>query len=128
MEFIFKKLKRPPPKALLEPADINSKFLKEATIWGVDPGLTDIFVAADGSTDEWHRIRSVSAKEYYDMCGFNKAAESRKKFGEHDPKTKKIVDSIPWAKIASLERFKESAEYRIAKHDAICKFYDKDNR
>lgn len=62
------------------------------------------------------------------MCGFNKAAESRKKFGEHDPKTKKIVDSIPSAKIASLERFKESAEYRIAKHDAICKFYDKDNR
>ncbi|KAL1930102.1 hypothetical protein VTP01DRAFT_1256 [Rhizomucor pusillus] len=47
VEFIFKKLKRPPPKVPLEPADINSKFLKEATIWGVDPGLTDISVAAD---------------------------------------------------------------------------------
>ncbi|KAL1931005.1 hypothetical protein VTP01DRAFT_10142 [Rhizomucor pusillus] len=52
VEFIFKKLKRPRPKAPLEPADINSKFLKETAIWGVDPGLTDIFVAADGSTDE----------------------------------------------------------------------------
>ncbi|KAL1926769.1 hypothetical protein VTP01DRAFT_5415 [Rhizomucor pusillus] len=47
VEFIFKKLKRPPLKAPLEPDDINSKFLKETAIWGVDPGLTDIFVAAD---------------------------------------------------------------------------------
>ncbi|KAG2183948.1 hypothetical protein INT44_008959 [Umbelopsis vinacea] len=37
------------------------------TIWGVDIGINDVFVAADGIAEEPHRYRKLSSKEYYHL-------------------------------------------------------------
>ncbi|CAO3682968.1 unnamed protein product [Umbelopsis ramanniana] len=49
-----------------------------STVWGVDPGKTDIFVAVDGSSSNRHRIRT-SNSEYYDLGGFNRATSKRRR-------------------------------------------------
>ncbi|CEP17416.1 hypothetical protein [Parasitella parasitica] len=47
---------------------LSAFYASRVIIWGVDPGFTDIYTAAD-SGDE--RIRRTSNKEYCHMCGFN---------------------------------------------------------
>ena len=44
-----------------------------ATVWGVDPGLTDIFVASDNHVvSNRHRVCKASTTEYYQLAGFKK--------------------------------------------------------
>jgi hypothetical protein len=51
-----------------------------AIVWGVDPGVTDVFVAADGITKEESRFRKCSSKEYYSICGFKDARRKSQVF------------------------------------------------
>jgi hypothetical protein len=50
------------------------------TVWAVDPGKTDVFVAVDSSSTNPHRVRKTSTKEYYDLCGFNQATNKRRRW------------------------------------------------
>ncbi|CEP09647.1 hypothetical protein [Parasitella parasitica] len=80
VEFTFKK--KPAEKSSSKPltatdfcVDINNDHV---LIWGVDPGVTDIYTAADsGDVSKKERIRRTSCKEYYHMCGFNLAKQKR---------------------------------------------------
>ncbi|GAA5816685.1 hypothetical protein MFLAVUS_010217 [Mucor flavus] len=66
----------------LTPSDVSLKVnLSSATVWGVDPGLRDVFVAADGSRLERHRIRRTTSNEYYQLAGFKKVRITRGKIG-----------------------------------------------
>jgi len=42
-------------------------------VWGVDPGVTDVFVAVDGNGDERYEIRRTSTKDFYHLSGWNRA-------------------------------------------------------
>jgi hypothetical protein len=82
LEFLF--LKRPyrhgEPKT---PAHFKNWILHgryRSTIWSVDPGKTDVFVAIDGSSTNPHRVRKTSTKEYYDLCGFNQTTNKRRRW------------------------------------------------
>lgn len=77
LEFICN---RPKPKFQegLTPKDVAAKVsLKDAVVWGVDPGIRDVFVAIDGGHKNAHRTRKTSTKEYCHLAGFNKGIITR---------------------------------------------------
>ncbi|KAI8369649.1 uncharacterized protein BYT42DRAFT_117534 [Radiomyces spectabilis] len=43
-------------------------------LWGVDPGITEIFVASDGHGQQTHQIRRCSTAEFYHNSGVKKSA------------------------------------------------------
>ena len=79
LDFVFDRPRRA-NVAPLTPADVGQRIdLETATIWGVDPGQTDIFVASDGDSGNRHRIRKTSTAEYYHLAGFKSAVIKRAK-------------------------------------------------
>jgi hypothetical protein len=68
------------------PADFHTSIRDnedKITVWGVYPGVTDMFVAVD-SSDYEHRIRKASTREYYDLCGYNIATETRRTWKQEE--------------------------------------------
>ncbi|KAL1926167.1 hypothetical protein VTP01DRAFT_6032 [Rhizomucor pusillus] len=120
--FVFKK-----PKEEYQPQDPDSirKIIDDpdTIVWSVDPGVIDIITSVDGVVDEPHRIRQTSAKEYYYLCGYNRAMDKRNKYMQQSPDTKELVDAIPSVKTASLQSLVESIEYRMNHYHNICEFY-----
>ena len=99
------------------------------TIWGVDPGVTDLFVAADGSSTNAHRFRRTSTKEYYDLCGFNLATEKRMEFRRNaPPETIEIIDGIESLKTSNIDTMRHAIQYRMQHFDVISNFFDLDQR
>lgn len=72
------------------------------TIWGVDPGKIDIFVAVDGSSTNPHRVRKTSSKEYYDLCGFNQATNKQRRWMADHERARQLIDRMPSVKTADL--------------------------
>ncbi|KAI9469733.1 MAG: hypothetical protein EXX96DRAFT_612251 [Benjaminiella poitrasii] len=70
------------------------------TIWGVDPGVNDVYVTSDGGIGT-HRIRRTSQSEYYGICGYNSATRRRKPHAENY----NIVINIQTLKIINLQQF-----------------------
>ncbi|ORX60267.1 hypothetical protein DM01DRAFT_1156593 [Hesseltinella vesiculosa] len=80
----FKKLKPIDQEEPLSLEDINADDLADCRVWGVDPGVGQIFVAVDGSdpsvydvegamaSDPPHEIRRYSSKEYFHNAGFHR--------------------------------------------------------
>jgi hypothetical protein len=60
------------------PASIRNDIgnLSEAVVWGVDPGIREVFVASDGTANEKHRVRRTSTAEYYQLAGFKKICDN----------------------------------------------------
>ncbi|KAL1931998.1 hypothetical protein VTP01DRAFT_9054 [Rhizomucor pusillus] len=71
VQFIFKKPKNDKQDPLT-PSRFQRLLAKDPVIWGVDPGINQTFVAADGGVEDQHHIRKLSSKEYYDVCSYNK--------------------------------------------------------
>lgn len=44
---------------------------------GVDPGITNIFIASDDHGDNPHQIRKYSAVEYYTRAGYKKNKQGK---------------------------------------------------
>jgi hypothetical protein len=83
-------------------------------IWGLGPGSTDLFVAADGSNQNANCIRRTSTKEYYDLCGFNVANGNRRIWRtEADLHQLSIIDGIPTVKTTDLQQLHRSITYRV---------------
>lgn len=95
----------------------------DTVICGVDPGVDKVFVAVDGEPGESHRIRQLTAAEYYDICGYNRARQVRTKYLNEDPTSKSIIDRIPSLKTSSLANLQEAIQYRLTHHRAICTVY-----
>ena len=51
--------------------DISMDLARDR-VWGVDPRITDVFVATDGSGDAPHEIQKTSMCEFYHISGWNK--------------------------------------------------------
>src|ERR1700676_3878792 len=82
LDFLFDK--RPLPARDLQTPESFANWIEfgehRTTIWGVDPGITDIFVAVDGLLEDPHRVRQTSCQEYYHLCGYNKATRQRERW------------------------------------------------
>ncbi|KAL1934210.1 hypothetical protein VTP01DRAFT_6392 [Rhizomucor pusillus] len=89
VQFIFKKPKKDKQDPL-KPSRFQHLLAKDPVIWGVDPGINQTFVAAAGGVEDQHRIRKLSSKEYYDVCGYNKATETRVKYSKQDPQVQQL--------------------------------------
>ncbi|ORX58335.1 hypothetical protein DM01DRAFT_1372391 [Hesseltinella vesiculosa] len=80
----FEKLKPVDQEAPLTLEDIDTDDLSECRVWGVDPGVGQVYVAVDGSdtsiynneeavaSDPRHEIRRYSSKEYFHDAGFHR--------------------------------------------------------
>ncbi|ORX50207.1 hypothetical protein DM01DRAFT_1409196 [Hesseltinella vesiculosa] len=80
----FKKLKPVNQEAPLTLEDIDTDDLSECRVWGVDPGVGQVYVAVDGSdtsiydnegamaSDPRHEIRRYSSQEYFHDAGFHR--------------------------------------------------------
>ncbi|CAO3663551.1 unnamed protein product [Umbelopsis ramanniana] len=82
------------------------------TIWGVDTGINDVFVAADGIDEEPHRYRKLSSKEYYHLCGFNKAAEKRRRWKLEDGELwRQLLDDMPTVKTSNSDQLLDAIRH-----------------
>jgi hypothetical protein len=98
--------------------------LSTSTIWGLDPGIRDVFVDADNDTSERHRVRKTSTNEYYQLAGFKKAMITRAKFGRTSPNERAIIAAAPTMKTSSIGRFITAATYIFNNFSNITNFYD----
>ncbi|ORX54443.1 hypothetical protein DM01DRAFT_1286669 [Hesseltinella vesiculosa] len=105
--FTFKKPKGPAPAPFFTAEDLALADLQECRIWGVDPGVNEVFVAVDGScpdifgsqgaaanTQASHEIRKMSSSEYYHKAGFNRTNE-RIRVATEAAGIDKITSAIP---------------------------------
>jgi hypothetical protein len=99
-----------------------------STVWGVDPGKTDIFVAVDGSSMDAHRIRKTSNKEYYDMSGSNQAQNKRRRWIAEDERIGQLISTLPSVKTATLGVLRDAILDRLHNFADICGFYDNNRR
>ena len=72
VDFLFARPKRVEPTKPKTIADIGLD-LSHDRLWGVDPGITDVFVAADSNGDDAHEVRRTSTREFYHLAGWNHA-------------------------------------------------------
>ena len=121
IDFIFKKPKR--ETVSTTPAHWR-RLLEGSTIWGIDPGLTDLFVAADGDEVDPHRIRRTSTKEYYHICGFNAASRKRDNWKRQNQEAARIIDAIPTLKTASTQVLNTATAYILLNYATITSFVD----
>jgi hypothetical protein len=98
------------------------------TIWGVDTGVNDVFVAADDTNEDPHRYRKLSSKEYYHLCGFNKATEKRRRWKLEGDFWKQLFDDMPTVKTADFEQLLDAIRYRLNNFAAIVEPFDRDFR
>ncbi|GAA5814013.1 hypothetical protein MFLAVUS_007503 [Mucor flavus] len=111
------------------PSDVSLKVdLSSATVWGVGPGLRDVFVAADGSHLERHKIRRVTTKEYYQLAGFKKARITRGKISRGDAEERAIISARSSLKTSSLNPFNVAASYIFNNFVNMTLYYDRNLR
>jgi hypothetical protein len=99
-----------------------------STVWGVDPGKTDIFVAVDGSSTNRHRIRKTSNHEYYDLSGFNRASNKRRRWMADNERVRHLINTLPSVKTANFGVLSDAILDRLACFADICAFYDDSQR
>ena len=125
LEFICE---RPRVKAgpELTPSDVEAKInLSNATIWGVDPGLTDIFFASDDhEIPNRHRIRKTSTAEYYQLAGFKKSRLSRAKIDKDRMDERRILSQSPSLKTSSFDNYTASVKYILRNYGQLTSYYD----
>jgi hypothetical protein len=124
VDFLFGRPKRPTTFTEKTIADIGLDLTKDR-VWGVDPGITDVFVAADGNEDESHEIRRTSTREFYHMSGWNRAREIEEGWKrEAGPELRVMLDHMPSAKTASVSAFDGYIRYVLLEYKKIVRFYD----
>lgn len=133
IEFLFKKMKATRDEPT--PADFKDWLEYRGdgvTIWGVDPGVTDMFVAVDDGASledtDACRIRKTSTKEYYDLCGYNVASEKRSRWKREDAETASVIDKIPSFKTTNLPALTAAIQYVMANFQTITAHYDQQFR
>ena len=124
IDFLFGRPKRSTTTIEKSPADIRLDLTKDR-LWGVDPGITDVFVAADGNGDESHEVRKTSTKEFYHISGWNKARELEEKWKkEASPELRAILDHMPSAKTTNISKFDSYIRYVLKGYRELVQFYD----
>jgi hypothetical protein len=106
------------------PTDIAKETeLDNAIVWGVDPGVRDVFVASDGDELARHRIRKTSTSEYYQMAGFNSAKIKRSKYDRSHRDARNVVAQTPSTKTTDRDQFNAALQYIFRNFDALRDYY-----
>jgi hypothetical protein len=126
LEFVFTRPKKQDsgeitPSQLAKMAD-----LKDAIVWGVDPGLRDIFVACDEGPEKEHRVRNTSTPEYYHLLGSDARMILHGKLKHSRPDQARIISQTPSFKTSSPRLFVEATKYVLKNYAAITVYYDRD--
>ncbi|KAG0162834.1 hypothetical protein DFQ29_003649, partial [Apophysomyces sp. BC1021] len=100
MDFIFARNKKPEHLSVkLELTDFGTEELnRDYQLCGVDPGITDIFVAAYGCGSESHEFRSFSNAEFYAKAGYNQTQEIIRRMKRDDERILRIERNLPTGK------------------------------
>ncbi|KAI8645950.1 hypothetical protein BD408DRAFT_429113 [Parasitella parasitica] len=117
-------------EAALTPADIATEIdLNTATIWGLDPGIRDVFIASDGvgtgaSQDrQRHRIRKTSLGEYYQLFGFKSAIIKRAKHDQANADACRLISNTPSTRTCNWDQFNEALRYIFRNLETIKDYY-----
>jgi transcription elongation factor Elf1 len=124
---VFKRVKSERTEKQVTPADLKEDVENGALVWGVDPGITDVFTACDSSSDKAERIRRTSSKEYYHLCGYNHAAQERKKHQQDHQDDFKFISKLPSLRTYDLQGFLTASKTRLQNYGRIADYYAKDN-
>ncbi|ORY91372.1 hypothetical protein BCR43DRAFT_518717 [Syncephalastrum racemosum] len=54
---------------------VDEAWQNKYEIWGVDPGVTEVFVASNDHNEAPHQIRKMSAAEFYSIAGYKKSSK-----------------------------------------------------
>lgn len=124
IDFIFDRPRRRPAEALT-PADVAGLVdVNEATIWGVDPGQRDLFVASDGDSNGTHRIRRTSTSEYYFLAGYKAANIKRAKYAANNIQLRQHISAGNSFKTASLNNLEEALRTTFGNFLQVRNFYN----
>ncbi|EPB90321.1 hypothetical protein HMPREF1544_02846 [Mucor circinelloides 1006PhL] len=117
-------------EAALTPADIATEIdMNTATIWGLDPGIRDVFVASDGvgtgagQDRQRHRIRKTSTGEYYQLCGFKSAIIKRAKHDQANADARRLISDTPSTKTCDWDRLNQALRYIFRNFQTIKDYY-----
>jgi hypothetical protein len=131
IEFIFDKT-QPPRRELITPASFENWIEyggHRTTIWGIDPGITDVIVAVDGHDEDRHRVRQTSSKEYYHLCGYNAAKDQRRRWEKAEgTQWNQLITQMPSLKTAHMDNLLHAIRYRLDNFADIVEPYDRDFR
>ncbi|KAG0182708.1 hypothetical protein DFQ29_002628 [Apophysomyces sp. BC1021] len=72
VDVIFRRPKREADDIQLTVEDFDVQELEESKLWGIDPGISNMFVAVDGCGAERHEDRSFSQNELYTLVDYRK--------------------------------------------------------
>ncbi|KAI8099803.1 uncharacterized protein BX664DRAFT_248954, partial [Halteromyces radiatus] len=97
-------------------------FNKHFMLWGLDPGLRDIFVATNG-IDGSNQQRSKSTAEYYTGTGHRKRRLRQQQL-KKDNSITDIESSIPMAATASPDKWIKRVTYISERLTQLLRFYD----
>ena len=108
---------------VLTMADIGLDMARDH-LCGVDPRLTNAFVAADSSGNMLHKICKTSTREFYHISGWIKATHQCQRLKKVNPVIQAIEDGMPLSKTASTTIFDAYAVYVLEHYGELSTFYD----
>jgi hypothetical protein len=87
-------------------------------VWGIDPGLKDIFTATDGHGE----YRSFSTKEWRSKCGITRRFTKNQK-RKQESNIMEIESRLPTTKTTSTTKFITAALYIMSNLPVLARFY-----
>ena len=109
------------PEKMMADIDLD---LSRDQLWGVDPGITNVFVAMDGSGNVPHKIQKMSMKEFYHISGWIKATYQRQWLKKVNLAIQAIEDDMPSSKMTSTTIFDMYVIYILEHYRELVAFYD----
>ena len=122
VDFVFSQPKHAnAPEKMMVDIDLD---LSRDQLWGVDPGITNVFVATDGSGDDSHEIQKMLTKEFYHISGWIKATHQCQRLKKANPAIQAIEDGMSTSKTVSTMIFDAYIVYVLEHYGELVAFYD----
>ncbi|KAI8096283.1 uncharacterized protein BX664DRAFT_245291, partial [Halteromyces radiatus] len=97
--------------------------MQECKVWGVDPGVTEVFVAVDNSDpSERHQVRKFSSAEYYVKAGYKKTNNTICET-KQSQNIDRLESSIPSPKTSSMDGIQLYIERLLDVLPLLVQFY-----
>jgi cytochrome oxidase assembly protein ShyY1 len=113
INFMYSRLKKKtkPDEEKLQMTDFYEWELEKVfRLWGVDPGVNDAYLAADGERSESHESRCLSTAEYYVKAGYKKNLKIMQKM-KMEEGISVIESQIPTHKVSSIQALNDHLKY-----------------
>ncbi|KAI9480811.1 MAG: hypothetical protein EXX96DRAFT_453519, partial [Benjaminiella poitrasii] len=92
-------------------------------VWSVDPGLKDLYIGSDGSSNNRHRIRKTSQNEYYGICGYNSATKRRKAYAEQYVDIVNIINRMSTLNTINPRSYFEPNRFILVDYNTIMDYF-----